>query len=118
MTDLKHIRTDKAGVKAGEGILQPLVSLRTGLQFRKAIVDVAYFNSDEDYYVLDVLVTVKRMTNSEIARREKAEQQQTLEVEREDDGGVDEADTENGLDMTQRTTHDIEQWTVPRNPRR
>ena len=93
MTDLKHIRTDRAGVKAGEGILQPLVSLRTGLQFRKAIADIDYFNSDKDYYVLDVLVTVKKMTNSEIARREKAEQQQMLEVEREDDGGMNEVDT-------------------------
>ena len=68
--------------------------------------------------MLDVLVTLKRMTNSEIARREKAEQQHMLEVDREDDGAVDEANTEDDFDLTQRTTYDIGQWTVPRKYRR
>ena len=73
VNDLKDQRTNRVGVKAGTGTFQALVSLRTGLQFRKAIADISYFNTEENYYVLDVLVTVKKMSQSEIMRREKAE---------------------------------------------
>ena len=64
--------------------------------------------------MLDVLVTEKKMSQSEITSREKVEREAALEVERDGDGGEGElSNAHNNFECTQQTTHHIEQWTVP-----
>ena len=92
--------------------MQDLEALRTGLQLRKALVAVAFYIEEHSYYVLDVLVTVKPMSRSEMSRREKAMllDNTSEETTREPDQSTNEQD----VDLTQRTTHDIAQWITPR----
>ena len=91
--------------------MQDLESLRTGLQLRKALVSIAYYNNEHSYYVMDILVTVKQMSRSEILRREKAILDSASE---ETSREPDQSTASHDVDLTQRTTYDISQWITPR----
>ena len=68
----------------------------------------------EAIYVLDICVTVKSMSKLEIKRREKEEMQ--LEIDDNNDGGGDGGELpSHEVEQSQRTTHDIGQWTAPRS---
>jgi len=105
-TSLKHIRTCKQSERDGVGRCQAVSAVRNEKDLKRAIIKIAYHTDTEEAvldntFVLDVLVTAKKMNKTEKAAHLK-----------ELEGGAAVDDDDDTKDANASSKRDIRPFTV------